>query len=230
MDKDIVTFKAMNYTSKLVPLKKKGQGMILLTMEESNNEMDDITEEEAREIVENMMNHEFKEIFEDINLGAKVDPIRLVKKDPNMKPIRVQPVMLSEPEEKLLEETVAKLKKQGVIEPGRSSWNFRPVFAPKGDDPKGRFTINFAPLNAKLLDYVYNLPRIEEVLDILGKKGKIYSGFDLKDAFHQLPIHIDDRVMLTFTSTSGRWQYTRLPQGMKMSTSHFQEVISRNLD
>ena len=57
------------------------------------------------------MNHEFKEIFEDINLGAKVDPIRLIKKDPNMKPIRVQPVMLSEPEEKLLEETVAKLKK-----------------------------------------------------------------------------------------------------------------------
>ena len=103
------------------------------------------------------------------------------------------------------------------------------MFAPKGDDPKGRFTINFAPLNAKLLDYVHNLPRIEEVLDILGKKGRIYSGFDLKDAFHQLPIHIEDRAMLTFTSSSGRWQYTRLPQGMKMSTSHFQEVISRTL-
>ena len=48
---------------------------------------------------------------------------------------------------------------------------------------------------------------------------------DLKDAYFQIPLDANSREICTINTSKGLYQMTRLPKGMKNSSSIFQRVI-----
>ena len=74
-----------------------------------------------------------------------------------------------------------------------------PAFCVAKRDGKVRGVVDFRALNSATVGDGHPMPRIR---DILVRQGRmmVFSTLDLKDAFHQIPLHPDNRP-LTHTST-----------------------------
>jgi transposase InsO family protein len=71
----------------------------------------------------------------------------------------------------------------------------------------------------------YPLPRIDD-LAIEVSKSKIFSTFDLKSAYHQVPILPEERPFTAFEADGQLLQFTRVPFGVTNGVSHFQRTIN----
>ena len=69
---------------------------------------------------------------------------------------------------------------------------FPPFVVAKKKGGKWRGVVDFRALNEATIPDSHPLPRIEDILVQQGKKA-IFSVMDLKDAFHQVPLHVDSR-------------------------------------
>ena len=84
----------------------------------------------------------------------------------------------------------------GRAEPRSSNWRHL-SFRFKKKDGKWRGVIDFKWLNSQCQDDAYPLPRIEDLL-VMQAQASCFTMMDLKDTFHQLPMHKDNR---RFTGT-----------------------------
>ena len=70
----------------------------------------------------------------------------------------------------------------------------------------------------------FPMPEIEEVLN--WQKGfRVWSVIDLKDAFHQIPLHSGSRPCTAFTTTEGVWQWTVMPMGLAGAPARQQRLM-----
>ena len=115
----------------------------------------------------------------------------------------------------------------GWIEPSSSPWNFRSVLVDKPGGKK-RHCINFGPVNPFIKDCKYPIPHLEELLDLLAGFS-VFSGLDLSDGYHQMPVHPDDRDILSFTTRRGKWRYRFLPFGIKIAGEYFHGQLASKL-
>ena len=53
-----------------------------------------------------------------------------------------------------------------------------------------------------------------------------FSTFDLKSAYHQIPLHEDDKVYTAFEADGGLWEFNRIPFGVTNGVSKFQRNIN----
>ena len=85
-----------------------------------------------------------------------------------------------------------------LVEEGASPWS-SPAFCVAKRDGKVRGVVDFRALNNATVGDGHPMPRIR---DILVRQGRmlVFSTLDLKDAFHQIPMHPESRP-LTCTST-----------------------------
>ncbi|KAE8976626.1 hypothetical protein PR001_g25365, partial [Phytophthora rubi] len=84
----------------------------------------------------------------------------------NEAPIKVRPRRHAHEEQKVIDEQVASMLNDGVVEPSSGAWGF-PVVLVKKKDGSVRFCIDYRLLNAITKKDVYPLPRIDETLDNL---------------------------------------------------------------
>ena len=68
------------------------------------------------------------------------------------------------------------------------------------------------------------MPEIYAVLADL-KDNKYFSTLDLAMGFYQIPLYKGDREKTAFSVNNGKYEFTRLPMGLKNSPSIFQRVI-----
>lgn len=71
-----------------------------------------------------------------------------------------------------------------------------------------------------LLD-AYPMPNIESTVNQLAQY-KYFSTIDLKSAYHQIPLHPNDRPYTAFQSGGQLYQFTRMPFGVTNGTAYFQ--------
>ncbi|XP_052901351.1 uncharacterized protein K02A2.6-like [Anopheles moucheti] len=83
-------------------------------------------------------------------------------------------------------------------------------------------------LNAALLPYEYPLPLPD---DIFAKMAncRVFSKIDLSDAFLQVEIDPQFRLLLTINTHRGLYHYNRLPPGVKIAPAAFQQLIDTML-
>lgn len=97
-------------------------------------------------------------------------------------PISHRPYRMSPIEADYLQKELDKYCKLGIITPSNSPWA-APVILVKKKNGEYRMVIDYRKLNAVTKKDSYPLPRIDDLLDTLGK-AKIFSALDMRAGFH----------------------------------------------
>lgn len=80
--------------------------------------------------------------------------------------------------------------------------------------------MDFRQLNKKILGDKFPLPRIDEILDRLGR-AKYFTTLDLMSGFHQIELEEDSKKFTAFSSSNEHYELNRLPFGLNISPNSF---------
>ena len=113
--------------------------------------------------------------------------------------------------------------KQGVIEPACSPWASNVVLAKKKDGTL-RCCIDFRQLNDITKKDAYPLPRTDTCLDAMSGSC-LFSTFDLRSSYHQLPMHPESTDKTTFITHRGAYRFRTMPFGLCNAGATFQRLM-----
>lgn len=118
--------------------------------------------------------------------------------------------------------------KMGIIEPSKSDWCSPVVLVPKKDGTL-RFCVDFRYLNQVSKFDSYPTPRIDELVERLGK-AKYLTTLDLCKGYWQVPLSSRSRELTAFRTPWGFYQFVVLPFGLHGAPPTFQRLMDRVLE
>ena len=127
-----------------------------------------------------------------------------------------------------INQQVDKMLKNNIIEHSVSAYNSPILIVPKKSidgSKKWRLVVDFRQLNKKILPDKFPLPRIDTILDQLGR-AKYFSTLDLMSGFHQIELEPASRRFTAFSTQTGHYQFTRMPFGLNISPNSFQRIYT----
>ena len=120
---------------------------------------------------------------------------------------------------------LAKMQRDGVIQPSRSPWS-SPVVLVKKRDGTHRFCIDYRALNSVTKPDSFPLSRIEDLLDQLG--GSTYfSTIDLASGFWQIRMHPDSQQKTAFSTQQGLFEFWVMPFGLTNAPAVFERLMQQ---
>lgn len=123
---------------------------------------------------------------------------------------------------------INKMMNDGIIQPSVSPYNSPILLVPKkseSEDKKWRLVVDYRQLNKKIIADKFPLPRVDEILDQLGR-AKYFSTLDLASGFHQIELEEDSKKFTAFSTSSGHFEFNRLPFGLNISPNSFQRMMT----
>lgn len=115
--------------------------------------------------------------------------------------------------------------KNNLIEPSTSNYNSPVLIVPKKQKGKWRMCIDYRLINKKVKADRFPLPRIDEILDGLGR-AKFFSILDLFQGFHQVPLHESSRDITSFSTNKGSFRWRVVPFGLNVAPNSFSRMMS----
>jgi hypothetical protein len=113
---------------------------------------------------------------------------------------------------------------KGWIQPSTSPFG-APVLFVKKKDGTLRMCIDYRALNKLTVRNRYPLPRIDDLLDAVGK-AKFFTSLDLASGYHQIRITEEDREKTAFRTPFGHYEWRVLSMGLTNAPSTFQAVMN----
>ncbi len=98
----------------------------------------------------------------------------------------------------------------------------------KKQDGSVRIVVDFRKLNEKSVAEPFYMPICEEVIARLGP-AKFLTKLDLAKGFHQIPMAPESRHLTAFSCKFGKYEYLRMPFGLKNAPATFQLVMQKCL-
>ena len=108
----------------------------------------------------------------------------------------------------------------GIAQPSTSSWAL-PIVVAMRKNGKKRLCVEYRKLNSIFKKDAYPLPRIDEMMDALGK-AKWFSSTDLTNGFWQIGMHPDSIQKTVFISREGLYEFNVIPFGVCNGSPTFQ--------
>ena len=122
---------------------------------------------------------------------------------------------------------IEEMLKQGLIEPSTSEWS-SPVVLVKKKDGTMRLCVDYCRLNDVSESDAYPMPRIDELIDRLGKSCFI-TAIDLTRGHWQVPVVEQDRSKTAFSTPYGLYQFNVMPFGLQGAPVTFQRLMHQVL-
>ena len=145
------------------------------------------------------------------------------------KPIKLRPYRAPLNKRDIIDKSVAEMEKAGVIRRSRSPWSFPLVLVKKKDDPNPRMCVDYRQLNKIIKQNSFPLPRIDDILDKIGK-SKYFSTLDLKSGYWQVLVDEKDIEKTAFVTQKGLYEFTRMPFGISTCPQIFSELMAAVLE
>ncbi|KAI5149382.1 hypothetical protein ENBRE01_0870 [Enteropsectra breve] len=127
--------------------------------------------------------------------------------------------------EQAIEDEIQKNIRLGIISESSSAWSSR-IVPIKKKDGSLRLCIDFRPLNLITIKDQYPIPRIDEILDSLGK-AKYFSILDATSGYYQIEIAPCDRWKTAFSWKGGLFEFNRMPFGLCNGPATFQRAMDK---
>ena len=124
-------------------------------------------------------------------------------------------------------EQLERMQKIGVIKPSKSPWS-SPVVLVRKRDGTLRFCVDCRVLNSVTKPDVFPLPRINDLLDQLGK-SKYYTTLDLVSGYWQIRVHANSQEKTAFATHQGLYEFRVMPFGVMNAPAVFQRLMQRVL-
>ena len=134
------------------------------------------------------------------------------------------PYRLSPKEHEELQAQINDLLAQGHIRPSNSPYGAPVLFVPKKDG-RWRMCVDYRALNKQTIRDQYPLPRIDDLLDRLGK-AKHFSTLDLASGYHQIAVKTSDIPKTAFRTQRGQFEFLVMPFGVTNAPATFQRLMN----
>ena len=113
---------------------------------------------------------------------------------------------------------------EGIIEPGNSPWRAQ-VVVTRNKENKKRMAMDYSQtINTYTQLDAYPLPRMDEFINKIARY-KVFSTVDLKSAYHQIPIHEDDKPYTAFEDNKRLHHFNRVSFGVTMVRHVFKGLL-----
>ncbi|KAL4101060.1 hypothetical protein QTP88_021080 [Uroleucon formosanum] len=86
--------------------------------------------------------------------------------------------------------------------------------------------LDYRRVNEKTLKEAFPLPIIQNIYDSLAG-NKYFSCLDAMSGFHQLKLNDNSKEITSFSTSTGHYQFTRLPFGLTNAPQNFQKVMNK---
>lgn len=143
-------------------------------------------------------------------------------------PVFVKNYRLPQHQKEEIKSQVNQLLKDELIEMSRSNYCSPLLVVPKKSTDgkkKWRLCVDYKQLNKKLIPDKFPLPRMDEILDSLGK-AKFFSIMDLQAGYHQIPLDVKSRPLTAFCTDRGFYQWKVLPFGLNIAPASFTRMMT----
>ncbi|PAA69928.1 hypothetical protein BOX15_Mlig033625g1 [Macrostomum lignano] len=145
--------------------------------------------------------------------------------DPKAKPV-AQPYRRTTPAQKeFLDQNIAQMLEQGVIEECDSDW-VSPIVLVKKKDGTQRLCIDYRAVNKLIKPCSFPLPLIEESFDSLAG-ATVFSSLDLTSAYWQVGIKEEARDYTAFACPQGTFRWKVVPFGIKTAPANFAKLMHK---
>ncbi|GBG76165.1 hypothetical protein CBR_g21914 [Chara braunii] len=115
----------------------------------------------------------------------------------------------------------------GWIKPSESEFGAPVLFVSKKGG-KLRMCIDYRGLNRIIRKNAYPLPRIDDLLDVVGG-CKVFSKIDLKSGYHQIEVDPADQHKTAFKTRDRLYEFTVMPFGLTNAPATFQSLMDKIL-
>ncbi|CAM9499205.1 unnamed protein product [Heterosigma akashiwo] len=140
----------------------------------------------------------------------------------------VRPYRLAATEIDKAEAICEEMLKDGIIKPSNSAFN-NPVVMVTKKDQTSRFCLDLKRLNSLCAATSYPLDSIADCMDSLGGGVHYLSSVDIIAAFWNIEVDPEDQHKLAFSVRSKKYEFTRVPFGLKDSSYTFVMLMNKVL-
>ena len=145
----------------------------------------------------------------------------------NSPPLRTVPYRPAPAWKDQLQAEIHDLLAAGIIRPFLSSRS-SPIIPVRKKDGSVRLCVDFRRINAVSVPDPYLMPRVDEIIDRLGKAQSL-SKLDLNKGFHQVPVNPSDIEKTAFCAPARKFEYVFMPFGLRNAPAPFQRLMDQVL-